>query len=218
MRFRQVFRGLLLGLTVTTLSFAAAADTAGAQQFVEREHKKVHGLVNSNAPQAEVTKAIDGMVDYDEIAQRALGKPCPATITDCTNHWDPLTDAQKTEVRDLFRQLVEKKYRDNAYKTKDFDVSYRGAKEAGGDMTKVRTEAQNKLKPREPPVRVDYVVRGSSNYKVVDLVTEGSILSKNYYDQSHKMLTTPGQGYPYFVQKLKDKITRKGEKSSNDKL
>ncbi|HVJ89558.1 MAG TPA: ABC transporter substrate-binding protein [Labilithrix sp.] len=210
MRFHHSLRAVLLGLSVTTLAFAASADVPGAQSFVEREHGQIKKLVESNAPSSEVTKAIDGMVDYEAIAQRALGKPCPTTIPNCTNHWDELTDAQKQEVTGLFKGLVEKKYRENAYKTRDFDVSYRGTKEQGVDVAKVRTEAKNKLKPREPAVQVDYIIRSSGgSHKVIDLVTEGSILSKNYYDQSHKMLTTPGQGYSYFVQKLRDKIKKK---------
>lgn len=212
MRFRHFFRAVWLGLTVTTLSFAASADVAGAQSFVEHEHGQIKKLVENNAPTIEITKAIDGMVDYDEIAQRALGKPCPTTLPNCANHWDELNDSQKIEVRDLFKGLVEKKYRENAYKTKDFDVTYRGAKEQGADLSKVRTEAKNKTKPREPAVQVDYIIRGSGPYKVVDLVTEGSILSKNYYDQSHKMLTTPGQGYGYFTKKLREKIAKKDVK------
>jgi ABC-type transporter MlaC component len=210
MRFPHFLRAVFLGLSVTTLSLAASADVAGAQSFVEREHGQIKKLVEQNAAQSEVNKAIDGMVDYDAIAQRALGKPCPTTIPNCTNHWDQLTDAQKKEVTSLFKALVEKKYRENAYKTRDFDVSYRGTKEQSSDITKVRTEAKNKQKPREPPVQVDYIIQGGgATYKVIDLVTEGSILSKNYYDQSHKMLTTPGQGYSYFVQKLRDKVNKK---------
>lgn len=210
MRFRPLFRAVWLGLTVTTLSFAAAADTAGAQSFVEHEHGQIKKLVETNAPPTEVTRAIDGMVDYAEIAQRALGKPCPATIPKCQNHWDDLNDAQKKEVTELFKGLVEKKYRENAYKTRDFNVTYRGTKEQGADISKVRTEAKDKTKPREPAVQVDYIVKGSgATYKVIDLVTEGSILSKNYYDQSHKMLTTEGQGYAYFTKKLREKIAKK---------
>lgn len=208
MRLRPFFRAVGLGLTVATLSFAAV-DTAGAQSFVEREHGQIKRLVERNAPASEVTRAIDGMVDYDEVARRALGSPCPTTIPKCTNHWVELSDSQQKEVRDLFKGLVEKKYRENAYKTRDFDVTYRGAKDAGADLAKVRTEAKNKTKPREPAVQVDYIIKGSGPFKVVDLVTEGSILSKNYYDQSHKMLTTEGQGYPYFVKKLREKINKR---------
>ncbi|MBX3200637.1 MAG: ABC transporter substrate-binding protein [Labilithrix sp.] len=210
MRFRPFLRAAFFGLSVTTLSLAASADVAGAQSFVEREHGQIKKLVERNAPAIEVTKAIDGMVDYDALAQRALGNPCPSTIPNCTNHWNELNDAQKKEVTGLFKGLVEKKYRENAYKTRDFDVSYRGAKEQSTDISKVRTEAKNKAKPREPAVQVDYIIKSQgSDHKVIDLVTEGSILTKNYYDQSHKMLTTPGQGYPYFVQKLRDKIAKK---------
>jgi len=211
MRLRHFLRAVFLGLSVTTLSLAASADVAGAQAFVEKEHGAIKKLVDANAPTAEIDKAIGGMVDYQEIAQRALGQPCPTTIPNCTNHWAELNDTQKKEVSELFKGLVEKKYRENAYKTKNFDISYRGAKEMAGatDVSRVKTEAKDKTKPREPAVQVDYIIRGGSSYKVIDLVTEGSILSKNYYDQSHKMLTTPGQGYPYFTQKLRDKIAGK---------
>src|SRR5688572_11417268 len=113
MRFRHFLRAVFLGLSVTTLSLAASADVAGAQSFVEREHGQIKKLVEQNAPTAEVTKAIDGMVDYNEVARRALGNPCPTTIPNCTNHWDELNDAQKKEVTELFKGLVEKKYREN---------------------------------------------------------------------------------------------------------
>src|SRR5262249_53547565 len=159
-----------MGLSIATLSLAASADVAGAQSFVEREQGQIKKLVEQNAPATEVTKAIDAMVDYNAVAQRALGKPCPATIPTCTNHWDELNDAQKKEVTELFKGLVEKKYRENAYKTRDFDVTYRGTKEQGADISKVRTEAKNKTKPREPAVQVDYIIRSDGgNHKVIDL-------------------------------------------------
>lgn len=210
MRFRHFLRAVFMGLSIATVSLAASADVVGAQSFVEREQGQIQKLVAENAPSAKVTSAIDAMVDYDAVAQRALGKPCPATIPNCTNHWDQLNDAQKKEITELFRQIVEKKYRENAQKTKNFEVTYKGSKEQGADISKIRTEAKDKTKPREPAVRVDYIIRSDSgNHKVIDLVTEGSILTKNYYDQSHKMLTTPGQGYPYLVQKLKEKVKKK---------
>ena len=211
MRHRQFLRAALLGLTVATVSFTAAADVAGAQAFVEKEHSIIKKLVEANAPVSDVTKAIDGMIDYDEIAQRALGKPCPTAVPQCTNHWDTLNDAQKKEIRDLFKALVEKKYRENAYKTKDFDVSYRGAKEQTTDVTKVRTEAKNKQKPREPPVQVDYLIRSSgATHKVVDYAFEGSLVTKNYYESSDKILKR--DGYQALVNKLREKLNTPAKK------
>lgn len=204
MRLRHIVRGVALALSVTTLAFAASADTAGAQSFVEAQQGTIKKLVDSGASKDELNKAIDTMIDYDEITRRAMGQPCPATIPNCTNHWAELNDQDKKDFTSLYTQLVGKKVRENAQKTKDFDVTYRGTKEQSADMNKVKTEAKDKTKPRDPPTQVDYIVKGSGPYKVVDLVTEGSVLSKNYYDQGHKIIGDKGK--EALKQRLKDRI------------
>jgi ABC-type transporter MlaC component len=209
MRFRHLLSAAALAVSCTFLAGGASADVESAKTFVEREHGTLKKLVEQNAPSDEVRKAIDGMVDYDQLAMRTLGKPCPPTVPSCTNHWDELTPEQRTEVTGLLRKLVEKNYHKNLNKTRDYDISYRGAKEQGDNLAKIRTEAKSKAKPRDPAVQVDYVIMGGGpSYKVIDIVTEGSSMTKNYYDQFHRMLTTGGQGYPYLVQKLKDKIAK----------
>lgn len=208
-RFSSLLRAAGFGL-VLTFAVSAAADTAGAQAFVEQKAGQIKKLVDANAPKEDVNKVIDEMIDYDEITRRSLGQPCPTTIPNCTNHWAQLSKEQHDQMTTLYTKLVAKKVRDNAQKTKDFDVTYRGTREGKeDDINKVRTEAQDRTKPRDPPTQIDYIVKGIGPYKVVDIVTEGSILSKNYYDQSHKMLTTDGQGYNYLVGKLQDRIAGK---------
>lgn len=208
-RFSSLLRAAGFGL-VLTFAITASADTAGAQSFVEKKAGQIKKIVDANGSKEETNKIIDEMIDYDEITRRALGQPCPSTIPTCTNHWGQLNGDQQKEMIGLYTQLVAKKVRDNAQKTKDFDVVYRGTREGKeADINKVRTEASDRTKPRDPPTQIDYIVKGAGPYKVVDIVTEGSILSKNYYDQSHKMLTTDGQGYPYLTQKLRDRIAGK---------
>jgi ABC-type transporter MlaC component len=220
MRLRQIVRGTLLGLTVTTFAFAAQGDTAGAQQFIEGKQTQIRTLVTANAPKADVTKVIDSMIDYKAITQRALGNPCPSSIPSCTNHWAAMSPDQQAEMLNLYTQLIAKKINDNAQKTKDYDVTYKNTKDLGNDLNKVRTEAQDRTKPRDPPTQIDYVVHQDTNaspvaYKTWDIVNEGSWLTKNYYDQSHKMLITDGQGYNYLVQKLKDRIAGKTKEKMN---
>jgi ABC-type transporter MlaC component len=213
MRIRHFLPAALLAFSVATLAAAASADVAGAQSFVEREHGQIKKMVDANAPSAQVSRAIDDMVDYDELARRTMGSPCPLTVPSCTNHWKDLNDEQRREVTGLLRKLVEKNYHKNLNKTRDYVVSYRGAKEQGENLAKIRTEAKSKAKPRDPAVQVDYVIMGAgSNYKVIDIVTEGSSMTKNYYDQFHRMLTTAGQGYPYLVKKLQDKVNKQDKK------
>jgi phospholipid transport system substrate-binding protein len=208
MRIRPFLTAALFALSCTFVAGGAfAGDVDEAQKFVEKQHGELKKMVENNAPAGDVRQHIDSMVDYDELTRRTLGLPCPPQVPSCTNHKNDLTEAQFTEVRDLLRKLVEKNYHKNLNKTRDYDVTYRGGKEQGQNLSKIRTEAKNKSKPRDPAVQVDYVImENGGKYKVIDIVTEGSSMTKNYYDQFHKMLTTADQGYPYLVQKLQKKI------------
>ena len=193
-RLRHALTAAALALSCIVSAGVASADVDGAKSFVEREHSQIKKLVETNAPSDRVRQAIDGMVDYDALAKRTLGNPCPQSIPSCTNHWNDLTADQRTEVTDLLRKLVEKNYHKNLNRTRDYDISYRGAKEAGENLAKIKTEAKSKIKPRDPAVQVDYVILGSGDrYRVVDIVTEGSSMTKNYYDQFHRMLTKIGR-------------------------
>ncbi len=191
-----------------SLSIASAA-LADAQGYIETQHSSMTSLLKqptSSTRDAQISTLLDTMIDYDELVRRSFGEPCPAALPSCTNHWKQLTDAQKTEMVGLIKKLVQKNYRKNLIKTLDFDVSYKGAKEQSGEY-RVKTEAKSKAKPRDPAVQIDYICKPSGNsYHVVDIVTEGSSLAKNYYDQFHKMLTTEGQGYSYIVTKVNSKI------------
>lgn len=211
MRIRTFVQALMLAIACLMLAGSAFADES-PQGFVEKQHGRLAALLHqpeSAARDTQVTHELDAMVDYDELARRAFGQPCPAAIPSCTNHWAELSDAQKAEVTGLLKSLVQKNYRKNLIKTLDYEITFKGTKEAAGDA-KIRTEAKSKLKPRDPPVEVDYVVRPTNGvFKVVDIVTEGSSLTKNYYDQFHKMLTNPAQGYAHVVKKLNDKINKK---------
>ncbi len=206
----------LLVLTAASLAMAlsappvAAADDA-AQGFIEHEHAKLERMLRdpaSSAKDAQIKDALDGFVDYGEVTRRAFGEPCPPSIPSCDDLWAKYTDAQKDEVTDLLTRLVRKSYRKNLMKTLDYDVAYRGSRDAAGD-TRVLTEAKSKTKPRDPSVRVDYVVRQTpSGYRVVDIITEGSSMTKNYYEQFRKKMQNPGEGYPNIVQKLRENIAK----------
>jgi ABC-type transporter MlaC component len=209
---------LMIGLALsaaTTASLSgeplAQADD-GAQGFVERQHGRLSALLRqpaSGARDAQINTELDGMVDYALLAQRTFGEPCPASVSDCQNHWKDLSDAQKREVTDLLKQLVQKNYRKNLMKTLDYDMTFRASTAVGSD-SKVRTIAKSRVNAREAPVSIDYLVTNSGgNLRVVDIVTEGSSLAKNYYGQFHKMLTTPEQGYAHVVKRLRDKIAAK---------
>jgi ABC-type transporter MlaC component len=203
---------------VAALTVLGAVSTAGharadeAQSFIEQEHTKLDQLLHqpsSPGRDQDVDRALDGFVDYDELTRRAFGEPCPASIPSCDDLWAKYDDKQKAELKDLLSQLVRKSYRKNLMKTLDYEIAYRGSRATNGD-TRVLTEATNKSKPREPAVRVDYVVKQTDHgLRVVDIVTEGSSLTKNYYEQFRKKMENPAEGYENIKQRLRDKVAKK---------
>ncbi len=208
-------RHFLFAISTAFAALAAAspghAATEDAQGFVEHEHHRVVQLLQepaSPARDAQVQRALVTFVDYDELTHRAFGEPCPSSAPSCDDLWAKYDDGQRTELRSLLEQLVQKTYQRNLLKTLNFDVTFRGSRDVAGD-TRVLTEAKDRLKPREPAVRVDYVVKQTpSGPRVVDIITEGSSLTKNYYDQFRKKMANPAEGYPNIVQKLKDKLAK----------
>jgi phospholipid transport system substrate-binding protein len=208
---RVLFAGhaLLLGAVLTLAAPVFAADDA--KGFVEHEHQHIETLLRqpeSGGRETELGKVLSSFVDYDELTKRAFGEPCPIAEPSCENLWAGYSEVQRTELRGLLEQLIRKNYERNLKKTLDYDVTYRGVRDVGGD-TKVMTEAQNRLKPHEPSVRVDYVVKQTGRgLKVVDMITEGSSTAKAYYDQFRKKMHDPSLGYPNIVQKLKEKIDK----------
>ena len=207
---RPLIAPLALASFLVTLAGAARADDA--QSFIQREHAQLEGVLHKPASPArdvEVNQGLDTFVDYDELTRRAFGEPCHPTLPSCQDIWATYSDEQKHEVTDLLRQLVRKSYRKNLLKTLDFEITYRGTKDQAGD-TRVVTEAQNKLNRHDPPVLVEYIVKQTPNgLRVVDIVTEKSSLTKNYYDQFRKKMNDPAQGYPNIVAKLREKVAKK---------
>jgi ABC-type transporter MlaC component len=186
---------------------AAAEDDAST--FVQQQHHHIEQLLHepqSSERVGQLQHALGAFVDYDQLTHRAFGEPCPVAEPSCEDLWAGYSEGQRSELRGLLEQLVRKTYQRNLMKTLDYEITYKGSRDAGGD-TRVLTEAQDRLKPREPAVRVDYVAKITpSGWKVVDIITEGSSLTKNYYDQFRRKMHNAAEGYPNIVQKLRDKI------------
>jgi ABC-type transporter MlaC component len=208
--YRAISAGALLAAALVA-PCPAGATASDAQAFIEQQHRHVEQLLHtppSSSRDTQIHHALASFVDYDDLTRRAFGQPCPESEPQCEDLWAGYNDPQHAELRGLLEQLVQKNYERNLTKTLDYDVSYRGSRDAGGN-TRVLTEAKSRLKPREPAVRVDYIVRETpEGYRVVDIITEGSSLTKNYYDQFRKKMHNPSEGYANIVQKLQEKIAK----------
>ena len=177
------------------------------QRFIERAFDTVT-VASREADPTLRDASLNGLLDFDQLTRRAFGAPCPPSIPSCEDLWAKLDDAQRAEVRLLFAELVRVKYRRYLHSAPDYGVRVRGTVDSDGDA-RVRTEATSAIHPDDLAIRMDYVVeRTAEGYRVVDLIVEGSSLSKNYYEHFRKKMSNPREGYTAIVEKLRAQIAK----------
>lgn len=194
MRMRKILQGAIV---LAALACGSSALAEPAKEFAKKKQDDIAAMLNKNASDADVNHALSSIIDYDALVKRCFG-----------SHWTELNDAQKAEVTTLMRQLVEKNYQKNLKKTLKYKTEVKSDKVVGNE-TRVSIKASDNESSHAPPVNIEYVMRAEGgSWKVIDIVTEGSSLTNNYYAQIHRMLTNKDQGYSYVVQKLKEKVAK----------
>jgi hypothetical protein len=188
------------------LAPAAAKDAWG---FIQQENAHLQPLwrePSSSARDAQMDEWLDTFLDYDEMTRRMFGSPCPPSQSDCEDLWSRLDEANRSEARELMKQLLRKmghKYLPVALR---YNLVCRGTRPRGDD-TDVITDMQDQTKPNDPPLRIDFIVHSTDRgFVVVDLSIELSSLTRNYYTQFRKRIDDPVRGYPEIVDKLRQKI------------
>jgi ABC-type transporter MlaC component len=196
MSIRPLFTAIALALT---LAGAAPALAQTPDEFVQTGHHQLEALLKQPASaqrDAQIASTFDQMVDYSELVRRCFKE-----------HWTELDAAKQGEVSDLLKQIVRMNYKKRLKDTLNFNVTYTGVRGQGTEVV-VRTQAHSLTDVRAPAVQVDYVVAGptSGPFHVVDIIAENSSTVNNYYRDFHRFLTDASKGYPYLVQKLKNKV------------
>ena len=160
---------------------------AALQQKVEP------GSAEEKALAAKVTESVRGFLDVDELGKRALA-----------DHWEKLTDAQRTEYLTLLRGLIEDNYVKGLRANLDYEVVYKGETEQADKTRLVKTEVKTKRRGRPYTVKVDYVLRQEGKtWKAYDVATDGVGLVENYRAQFNKIIAK--DGFDGLIAKMKKK-------------
>jgi phospholipid transport system substrate-binding protein len=185
-----------------TTGYGAAALAQGPEAFLKAKQDELIAILRQGdgaAADKKLESIFSKMLDYDALARLSLDK-----------HWDERTDQEKNEFTDVLRRLVQNAYKKNIKKTLNYDVSYKGEGRASKGHL-VRTVARNRQKPREEPVSVDYVLHQvGGQWRVFDVVTEGSSMVMNYRGQFNRIIKKNG-----FAELLK-KMRNKAESGESD--
>lgn len=194
-RLTALFASLIVGLGALLVPLTAWAETKATDFVKTKQSQLVELLKEPKSPKndAALSDVFDGLLDYDSLARESMAE-----------NWDPLTAEQKKEFSSVLKQLVQKAYRTNLRKTLAYDVTF-DAERATDKGVLVPTTAKNRKNKREDPVSVDYAVHQvDGNWRVFDIVTEGSSLVSNYRSQFRRVIKK--KGFDELLKDMKKKL------------
>lgn len=186
-------------LAVAALAGAPSrAFASDAESFIQARQAQVTALLRQPEGPARDTRiagVLDSMLDYEELARRSLAA-----------HWDDLSAEQRKDFTELLKKLVQRNYERSIKNILNYSVAYLG-EEPQKEGIVVHTRASSKTNQREEPVTIDYsLMKLGENWRVFDIVTEGSSLVSNYKNQFHRIIQR--DGYEALVRRMKDKLAK----------
>lgn len=177
------------------LFVAGHARAESAEAFVKSRQEELTAILrkpDTAATQKEIGAVFDRMLDYDKLAKDSLGA-----------HWDKLSAEQQKEFQGLLTNLVQRAYKKNLRKTLDFNVTFKGQDSATKGFL-VQTVARHKTDSRQEPISVDYALHQTGGqWRIYDIITEGSSLVANYKSQFRRIIEK--NGYDALIERMKKK-------------
>lgn len=175
----------LFSLIVLLLLPGVSLAKGKAETFVKTRQGELVKLLKAGSAESQKEKirdVFDEILDYDTLAKKSLG----------SSTWKKRSEAERAEFSGLLKDLVRQAYERNLRKTLSYDVTFQGETKDKGKYL-VRTTAKSKTNSREEPVSIDYVVAESGGkLLIIDIVTEGSSLTRGYRSQFKRILKKKG--------------------------
>jgi phospholipid transport system substrate-binding protein len=199
-----------LALTLAIFCILAFAQVSWATTATEQLKSAIdHVLAIVDAPALKgdgriverriaVRKIANESFDFAEIARRSLGR-----------HWQPLSEAQRTEFVGLFSDLLERSYISKIELYVGEKVVYSGER-VDGDLATVSTKIMTKNGTEVP---IDYrLSRHDDRWMIYDVNIEGISFVSNYRTQFSKIIQSGG--YNSLVEKMKTKQAESAEEDA----
>ena len=205
-------RFLLLSVLAALVALAAPAaapaqePSGPASRFLKRKHDQAARLLRraprNDAERARRNDQLDGilseLLDYEAVSRQALG-----------NTWDERSAEERTEFVSLLRRLVERSYQQSLERTLDYQIRW-GDEASRGDAVVVSTTARSRRNRRAPEVSIEYRMKGEgSRWVVVDVVTDGVSMVRNYRNQFARILRR--DGWDGLITRMRSRLEESGD-------
>lgn len=159
-----------------------------ALKTFQTRHKAVTDLVAKKAKDAALFEQVDALLDYKALAQAALGAGASGYQGVCKTKCAAFESALTKLIRSNYLRFIRK--------AKNGQVQYTGVQVGKkGNAVKIATKVSpGKGKSRTKEVQVSYVLKkNGSDWRVVDIITEGVSLRKTYRYEFQKIMEQPGK-------------------------
>lgn len=192
---------LVLASALVLLPATALAQGGPATRYLHAQNDRVTALLRQHPAtdaartqrETEVTHLLVDILDFDELCRRSLDA-----------HWDGLTPAQRTEFSSILRQLVERNYRSSQERILDYEITYT-REETTANGAVVHASARSRASRREPPIEIAYAMHlVGTDWRVVDVTTDGVSLVHTYQQQFHRIITR--DGFDALLTRMRDRL------------
>jgi phospholipid transport system substrate-binding protein len=173
------FLSFLLLCALGAASATALADGSEAETRVRDANERLRELLRTDETSAELGELVDSLLDYEGLARGALSA-----------HWDRLTETQRGEFLDLFRQLIAKSYREGLKDTLDnIAIDFLGWEITPRSSVMVRTRVRKLNARRRAEILIDYEMHLVAGvWKLIDVTTDGVSLVVSQRDQFNSII------------------------------
>ena len=200
LRYRYI--GLFLALSLILSGWSAPAQAESPQATLKRLQNRLNGLMRKKTKagtaqdkrvRAQISTAINSMLDFEELSRRAL-----------RSHWDKRTPAERAEFVKLLQELIERNYTNQLRGNLDYKVEYRKS-QASGAKAKVLTVVKVEKNRRLTEVYIEYKMRKvNGRWMVYDVVTDEVSIVRNYRSQFNRIIRK--KSYQALVDKMRKKL------------
>lgn len=191
-----LFNISLFAAVVATPSVALAEESA--IEAFKAKHEAVVDLVEQKAADDVLQIKIDGLLDYNYLAEAALGGP---------DNYQEVCQTRCAEFEALLTQLIRENYLRMIRKAENHAVEYVGQTPGKNGVYKVTTRIKINKNGREQSVTVDYVMHQiEGQWQVRDIITDDVSLAKTYRFEFNKIAKS--QGIDGIIHKLEDKLAK----------
>jgi len=193
---------------------ARAAEPAGkATEAIRKANDRLRELIakpGADQPardkvNRQITDELKGLLDITLLAERALSK-----------HWETMTEAQRTDMVGVLREIIEKNYLSQLHGGVDYRTDYLGEEPKDGDVT-VKTAIRTEKNGRPTKILVDYRLRPEgAGWRVWDVITEEVSILQNYRGQFNRIIAK--DGVDGLIAKMRAKLEKaeKGEMAAKE--